>query len=245
MPAVVALPCIGHEAPFAALAPLLSHLPLADAEAVVAAVAAVAEAPCAPQQSLALLALAAVLLAVTVEVPCAAQASCVLLAVTVALFSHAARIAAVHCALVMPGHWAVAGQSVAPPLAAVVAVVALVEVAEAADLAWSHASAAEAVHVQVRSARMSSRSDFMEPTSRKVMTPGNRPGRASPASTLESSAGLGKACHRPMWAVSGMCKKAAPGAPRGYHRDRGECIANRGPGKKHGVRALTLAHANL
>jgi hypothetical protein len=241
MPAAVALPCIGHEAPFAVLALLLSHLPLAEAvEAVVA------EAPCAAQQSLPLLAVTAlvpaVLLAVTAEVPCAAQASCVLLAVTAAFFSHAARIAAVHCALVMPGHCAVAGQSVAPPLA-VLAVLA--EVAEAADLAWSHASAAEAVHVQARSARVSSRSDFMEPTSRKVMTPGNRPGRASPARTLESSAGLGKACHRPMSPVSGMCKKAAPGAATEYHRDRGECIANRVSGKKHGARALTLAHATL
>jgi hypothetical protein len=215
MPAAVALPCIGHEAPFAVLALLLSHLPLADAEA---AVAVVAEAPCAPQQSLAPLAplvVTAALLAVTAEVPCAAQASFVLLAVTAAFFSHAARIAAVHCALIVAAPCAVVGQTVAPPLAAValVALAALVEVVEAADLAVSHASAAGAVHVQVRSARVSSRSDFMEPTSRKVMTPGNRPGRAGSARTLESSAGLGKACHRPMSPVSGMCKKAVPGAP--------------------------------
>ena len=48
------------------------------------------------------------------------------------------------------------------------------EEAEAADLGASHARAAEAAHVLARSARVSSRSDFMEPTSRKkVTTPGN------------------------------------------------------------------------
>jgi hypothetical protein len=83
----------------------------------------------------------------------------VLLAVTVAFFSHAARIAAVHCALIVEGHCAVAGQTVVAPLGSFVA---LAEVAEAADLAVSHASTAEAVHVQARSAIVSSRSDFMK-----------------------------------------------------------------------------------
>ena len=49
------------------------------------------------------------------------------------------------------------------------------EVAEAADLGVSHANATEAQHVPARSVIASSRSDFMDPTSRKVRTLGTSP----------------------------------------------------------------------
>src|SRR5205814_6223945 len=153
-------------------------------------------------------------------------------AAAAAFFAQAARIAGVHCAAVAAGQPAAAASAavldpgrmaeqppssgtagVGPAAWAADAVVAEVaEVAEVADLEWSHASAAAALHVLARSTRASSRSDFMEPTSRKVMTPGTRPERASPDQPLRTSAGHQKACHRPMGPVSGMCKKDPPDA---------------------------------
>src|ERR1051326_8493397 len=109
-----------------------------------------------------------------VALPCIPQLAPFAMA---AFFAQAARIAGVHCAAMAAGQPAAAAASVVVLPVVGVAEAVEAEVAEAADLGWSHASAAAALHVQARSTRASSRSDFMEPTSRKVMTSGTGPGR--------------------------------------------------------------------
>src|SRR5207249_132109 len=134
-----------------------------------------------------------------------------------ACFAHAARIAGEHCAaasallplLAEAIDMAWAEQPPSAGTAGVLATTVLLAVVASAfpDLCVSQASAAEAVQAQASRAGASSRSDFMDPTSRKVMAPRPLVRGARPTKLSRGSAGQRKSCHRPMRPVSGMCKK--------------------------------------
>src|SRR5262249_2313117 len=116
------------------------------------------------------------LLAVVAEAPLPLQP---IAAATLAFFSHAAFVAPVHCAPVIacaeqPPSALTAGTCPFDEATTAFAVVEELPLLAFAVFGASHAQTAEAVQAKANMARASSRNDFMDPTSRKVVSPRTR-----------------------------------------------------------------------